>query len=380
MRLTRRGWGVLGATVVLLVAGELLGYPVLVVLAGTGLGALAAALLSARRPPRLEVSRVLYPDRVECGRPALARLIVRNTSGRFQPGFEANDVAGTDDRAVVVAGLAPGGTATYHYELPTVRRGVQPVGPLTLRHRDVLGLVRHEITVGDAISLWVHPRRYPALPASGAGHRHHYDGLPSTDALRGSMDLRRLREYMIGDEPRHVHWKASARTGQLMVREYVDPGQPRLTLLLDTRSRALTPDEFEAGVSVAASIMSACAAAGQRLRLATTTGVDRELPSVRSLLDELTTIAQEPSDLPVMPHSLGTSGAGGLLVISGGTAVDTLYPVTAARPRYAPMVFVDLARQKSAGPSMAGVRVVRGRSAEGAVTAWNAMLADGAAS
>ena len=149
----------------LLAAGLVAAYPVL-----TGLGAmLAAAVLAAvalTAPPlRVEVRRAVHPDRVERGRPALARLHVRNVGTRRQTGFVAVDTAGAATRAVTLPGLLAGAEATRHYELPTSARGRLTVGPLTLHRADPFGLARRRLPTGETTTLWVHPRVYPAQAA-----------------------------------------------------------------------------------------------------------------------------------------------------------------------------------------------------------------------
>src|SRR4029450_8403489 len=54
----------------------------------------------------------------------------------------------------------------------------------------------------------------------------------------GSITFAALREYVVGDDLRHVHWRTSARVGELMVREHVDTSLPRVVLLLDDRAGA----------------------------------------------------------------------------------------------------------------------------------------------
>ena len=81
------------------------------------------------------------------------------------------------------------------------------------------------------------------------------------------MDLRALRPYVPGDELRHLHWKATARTGQLIVREYVDPAQPWCVVVLDTRRDVLDADAFEAAVEIVASVLWAAAEQDRPVRL-----------------------------------------------------------------------------------------------------------------
>ena len=78
MRLTGRGVAVLLGSIAAYVLGEVAGYSVFRALAGIGLGALIAATVLTVRQPQVTVQRVLSPDRVERGRPALATLRVRN--------------------------------------------------------------------------------------------------------------------------------------------------------------------------------------------------------------------------------------------------------------------------------------------------------------
>ncbi|GAB3406505.1 DUF58 domain-containing protein [Flindersiella endophytica] len=373
-RLTPRAWGVLTGSIALLVGGQLLGYPILRVLAGAGIAAVVVSFLTLLRRPRLTVHRVLYPDRVECGRPALARLVVRNESGRRQPSFVAADVAGSHDAQVVVESLAAEGVATYHYELPTSRRGRLTVGPLTSIRTDALGLASCRVTIGGTTALLVRPRRHAARPANGSWQRHHFEGPVSAGPLRGSIDLRQLREYTLGDEVRHVHWKASARTGRLMVREYADPDQPRLRLVLDTHASALDADEFEAAVAVAASVLVASARAGHRLRLTTTGGVDHDVESIGDLLDELAEIEQAPApdhdvlDSLLLP--LGRDG-GALVVLTGGARAGELMRRPDLRSSYRPVVCFDLAPGDGADRADSGVHFIAEAGAEAAVDAWN---------
>lgn len=364
------------ASIALLGLGQGLGYPLLQVLAGGGVAAVIVSFVLLPRRPRVTVERVLYPDRVECEQPALARLTVRNDSGRRQPSFVATDSAAAHQAEVPVASLAPDGVATYHYELPTSRRGALPVGPLTLSTIDALGLVSSRLPIGSTTTLLVHPRRYAARPATGMRRRHHFEGPVSAGPLQGSIDLRQLREYVPGDDSRYVDWKASARTGQLMVREYADPDQPRLRVLLDTRASILDPDQFETAVSVAASIMVASAQAGHRLRMTTTTGANHEVESVSDLLDELAVIQQSPDSDEVDWMRRGRDG-GALVVLTGGDEAAVL----AARPdiqsAHRPVVCFDVAAAEQSTRTIQGGYLIHADSAQAAVDAWSAVSTGG---
>jgi uncharacterized protein (DUF58 family) len=377
-RLTRRGWAVLVAAMAAYVCGAWVGFPVLRALGGAGVGAVAAALVVTARRPRVVVTREVYPDRVQRGRPAFARLRVHNDSPRRHGGFTAGDRVDGGFHAVAVRPLAPGADAIYHYELPTSRRGRIQVGPLTLERVDPLGLGRSRLTTGDTTIMWVHPRTYP-VHALVAGHpRHHHEGRTSDDSPQGSLDLRDVREYVPGDEVRHLHWKATARTGRLMVRDYVDPNQPRFTALLDTRADLLPPPVFEEAVELTASLMNAAAAAGYWCRLVTA-GTDLKLrggqTAVRQVLDELSELRLSAAAAPLVPVPLTrTADRGGSLVVVLASAYhEDLTTVAALRPHYASLVVITLAGGARTGVEIGvpGVRVIRAPNARGGTRRWN---------
>ena len=346
------------------VAGLWLRYPVLTVLGVLLAAAVLAAIALTAPRISIEVHRVVHPDRVERGRPALARLRVRNTGRRRQTGFIAVDVAGGAPREIPLPGLLPGVEAVRHYELPTSARGRVTVGPLTLHRADPFDLARRALPTGETATVWVHPRQHAARALVGGVPRHHHEGAPDS-ALRGSVELLDVREYVPGDEVRHLHWKATARTGRLMVRDLADPHRSRTTVLLDNRPGVLTGALFEEAVDLAASLLCASARAAQDTRLVTWSGREVAVQggpfAVRRLLDELSEVRQdagaaEPRVLP----------GGGLVVVTGGGA--ELGPVLARRAEFAAVVLVALGGLIDAPP---GVRVLRAFGAAEAVRQWN---------
>lgn len=371
--------------VVAYACGEWVGFPVLRALGGAGLGAVAAALVVTARRPRVTVTREVYPDRVQRGRSAFARLRVHNDSPRRHGGFTAGDRVDGGYHSVAVRALAPGADAVYHYELPTSRRGRIQVGPLTLERIDPLGLGRSRLTTGDTTTMWVHPKTYPVL-ALVAGHpRHHHEGRTSDNSPHGTLDLRDVREYVPGDEVRHLHWKATARTGRLMVRDYVDPNQPRFTALLDTRADLQPAEVFEEAVDLTASLMNAAAMAGYWCRLVTCgEGVDLRLrgsqQAVRHVLDELCELTPLTGAAPLVPTSLTRAGdrGGTLVVVLASAYREDLAAVATLRPHYASTVVVTLAGGRQTGVEVAvpGVRVIRAPNARGATRRWNVAVTE----
>lgn len=368
MRLTVRGAALLVAAVVLFVAGMLLGLPLLRALAGVAVGALVVAVIPAAGRLRPDIRRELHPDRVQRGTPAIARLIVGNTSGGRQPAFTAVDRIGGEVREIPVRALPAGGSTWQVYELPTGRRGLIEVGPLVVERSDLLGLARSRSEVGQPVTLRVYPRRH-AVRLAGAGRsRHHHEGEPPPVPVAGSMDLRALREYVVGDEPRHLHWKATARTGQLMVREYVDPAQPWCVVLLDDRADALTATAFEEAVEVAASILWESCEQERPARLVLASGPAVETAGgasgARQLLDRLCE-ARQVDETPERSPDLGRPE--GWFAHVGGALPA---PMAAAARRFGTAVAFDL----SGGTEPSGVTTVRATEAVAALRSWNALV------
>lgn len=380
MRLTRRGAAVAVLAVLLLVAGQWGGYPVLRALGAVLLGAVLTAVALTARGLRVGVRRSVYPDRVERGSPAVASLRVRNPGSARQPALLASDGLADAPQTVRVRPLRPGAEATYHYELPTGRRGKLTVGPLALHREDLFGLARNRLPTGEMSTLCVHPKRHPARAFAGRHPRHHHDGASTDDALRGSVDLRDVREYVPGDEVRHLHWKATASTGRLMVRDLADPEQPRFTALLDTRPGSLPAPAFEEAVDFVASLVTAAAVAGQHSRLITSSGVDVPTAggthAARILLDELAELAQSGDpDAAVVPGVLAARrGTGGCLVLVTSPTAD-LSSLSLLRNRFsATFVFAvgDLRRHAA---TVAGAKVLGAADAAQAVRRWNEVAA-----
>src|SRR5687768_11942188 len=103
---------------------------------------------------------------------------------------------------------------------------------------DPFGLVERSAVGVDSAVLLVVPRVRPlgrGGPAGGQGGGG--EGSRRTISVHGEDDVS-VREYRHGDDLRKVHWRATARTGELMVRLEERPWRAQATLLLDTRARA----------------------------------------------------------------------------------------------------------------------------------------------
>jgi uncharacterized protein (DUF58 family) len=255
-RTTTRGTGLLAAAAALLAAGFLYGYPELTVLGATAVIAAVMAVAHTAWQPRLRVARVADPDRVPRGDLSTVTLTVTNTSRLRSATLVAEDKCGSRTVPVPVLRLRPRRDTTAAYPVPTDRRGVIPIGPLRVTRRDPLGLAGMIRTQGGTAQVWVYPRIHP-LTAVPAGVARSMDG--RLDRVpHGSITFDSLREYVVGDELRRVHWRTTARVGELMVREHLDTSLPRIVVLLDDRADSHPdPDTFESACEAAASVVAA---------------------------------------------------------------------------------------------------------------------------
>ncbi len=162
---------------------------------------------------------------------------------------------------VPITRLSPGSTVTHRYGLRASRRGVYQVGPLVAVAGDPLGLSERETVIAEPFELLVHPR--VELVSDRPLTRQFEDPPirpPVSKPWPSGMEFYGMREYKPGDDLRRIVWRASARTGTIMVREAEQGITDHITIILDTDRGAHSRDEeglsesFEAGVRVAASL------------------------------------------------------------------------------------------------------------------------------
>ncbi len=210
------------------------------------------------------------------------------------------------------------------YTLRSEVRGRWEIGPVRLRLTDPFGMceVGRSFTATDP--LVVVPRVHPLLPLRAAGSwRGAGDSVIRTAAASGEHDLA-TREYRYGDDLRRVHWRSTARRGELMVRRDEQPHQMQATVLIDRRAvghRGEGPaSSFEWLVSAAASVCHLLVDAGYGVRLVSddleTGWTGREhVGGVGALLDRLAVIELGgPGELPAATSLLARAGGDGLVV------------------------------------------------------------------
>ena len=235
---------------------------------------LVAVAVVARTRYRLACTRRLDPARVEAGANATVRLHLENVS-RLPSGVllmeDALPYALGGRPRFVLDKVEPQGARDVSYPVRSDVRGRYRVGPLAVRLTDPFGLCELQRSFATADDLVVTPVVSP-LPPVRLGGDWAAGGEASARAVAssGSDDIA-TREYRHGDDLRRVHWRSTARTGELMVRREEQPFQSRATLLLDGRAGAHRGDgpasSFEWAVSATASAAVSLARAGFGLQL-----------------------------------------------------------------------------------------------------------------
>lgn len=222
---------------------------------------IAARLWMHHTYRKLSITRT-FSDRVFCGETVTIDLVVKNGSRLPVPWIELLESTPTEltlqhfQEQVVT--LGPRERRVFRYTLAARRRGYYEIGPLALHAGDLLDIERKYAQWAETRPLIVYPRivplARPTLPSHSA-----LVALPSRSPLfEDASRIRGVRDYQRGDSPRRIHWSATARTGQILVKQ-LQPAIARDTLVcldLDTGSydNRYHTDAVEMAVVVAASL------------------------------------------------------------------------------------------------------------------------------
>ena len=292
---------------------------------------LVAAFVIGRRRYALAAVRSVNPRLVAAGQPARIDLQLSNegraTAGAILVEDQVPYALGTRPR-FVLQGIARKWQRRVSYQVRSDVRGRFEIGPLTIRIADPFGLIELRRMVPGTVPLVVTPRTValPPIPVMG-GWSGSGEYRPQAFAAGSAEDVS-VREYRRGDELRRVHWRSSARMGDLMVRREEQPWEARATVLLDNRLRSHRGQglgsSFEFAVVAAASLVVHLDQHGYAVRLvmADGRGSDETSTAVLERLALVTTTMKASIDLACS----GDQTRGGLVVavLGGLEQTDTL--------------------------------------------------------
>ncbi|MGC9667333.1 DUF58 domain-containing protein [Planosporangium sp. 12N6] len=324
--LTTRGRCFLAAAFASAIAALILGEKDLLrVAALLGVLPLLAAGYVGRTRYKLSCTRTLDPQRVPVGASAQVVLRLQNLSRLHTGTLMLEDrlpyALGSRPR-LVLERLAARQVSSVAYRVRADVRGRYEVGPLAVRLSDPFGLCELSRSFSTVDRLTVTPQVFP-LPSirlagefAGTG-----ESRARSVAVHGEDDAA-TREYRHGDDLRRVHWRSTARVGEMMVRREEQPWESRATVVLDTRASAHRGEgptaSFEWTVSAAASIALHLRHSGYKLRLVTGMGVDltvNEVDGAGALLDHLAEVTlSEQGDIATLVDQVRRRSDGGLVI------------------------------------------------------------------
>ena len=276
--MTLRAAGLLVGGAGLAALGWDAGWPEITAMGAAAIVLVLLVLVVAGRRPRVEVALDQTALRVVRGQPATVRMTLR-VRRRWR---WLRIVEGSLSEPVATSPLRrPKGGAEIGLRLPvdTSRRGERPIGPYSVVHGDPWSIVRRVASRSEGGLLTVIPRTVPvrrsALPALQQGDSE------LASRRMGDQHFYALRDYVLGDEPRMVHWRSSAKAGKLVVKQQVSPAPNNTMIVLDTDASAYGSDDkfaggwieerFETAVEVAASLAVAQADRVEQVHVVTTT-------------------------------------------------------------------------------------------------------------
>ena len=278
--------------------------------------------------------------------------------------------------------LAPGATGRAAYRIPTRRRGRYRVGPLSVAVSDPFGMARRSESSAGEAELVVRPRVHDIVPPVAFGGRitAEHDATAARAVVSDLGDeFVTLRDYEVGDDLRRVHWRSTARTGELMIRQDEARWRARAAVVLDVRPGAHDAQSFEVAVEAAASVTARLARLRQRVEVVTSAGavLGTGGDARHDVIDVLATVGPDERDqLVSVFENLRAHRRADLVVAVLGRVSDT---TLRALGTFAGLDVVIVLTQPAAVVSRPSLTVVDA-SATPFPTAWNQTLTRGARS
>jgi uncharacterized protein (DUF58 family) len=306
---TRDGWWCLFAAVGLGVAAVNTGNNLLYLLSSMLLGlVVVSGILSEAVMRKLRLAAIL-PEEIHAGRPALVGATIANRK-RWLPSYsitlEIFGLGGTVEREISLPRLEAGAERVVSWETVLPRRGRHRMAGLRVTTRFPFGV----FVKAGRVMLDEETLVFPAVRPSVAHLLRRLDGNGSASTRRRGRgsDLHNLRGYLPGDDPRLIHWRSSAKTGSITVRELEAETTMDTRIVLE--GGGSDPGRVEDGITEAASLAVHLLRAGAQVELA---APDLHVPVGRGRAHErrlLTALAlYEPPGAVAAPAGAGGAGA-----------------------------------------------------------------------
>src|SRR6266540_1300336 len=157
-----------------------------------------------------------------------------------------------------------GGDLIGGYVLRALPRGRYVLEEATAVVEDPFGLERQLVPLHAAGTILVYPRLVELDRLFSESGAHAQDGRRLLLRRPSGFDLHSVREYERGESLRKVHWRSTARRGQLMVKDLEDAPRDEVAVLLDADASAVVGSSFDAQVRAAGSLLRAHVLRGRR--------------------------------------------------------------------------------------------------------------------
>lgn len=369
-RPTRRAAVLTGVAILLVLAGSTAQAGWLFVLSAGVAGLVVVSLFWPHRLKHLSATTEM-PSSVAVGEIFPARLKLKNDSARrVSPLRAEGSFPGLEDQHLSLPSpLATGASVEGSVRVSAIKRGVYEQGEVTFRSGAPFGIAISRRTINVAnrmvvVPRTVHLRSFP-LDLSATSHSG------EEEALRAGVgdEFLGVRPYRSGDPRRAVHWRSTARAGQLIVREFQEPSRQAVEVIVAGVAPQDDPgSSFETAISAAASTALYMLALGHplKLRFVTRDGPQYLEPgSERAVLVALA--AATPSDLPLeeLWQGVGRSAVAVFVTSAGapGVSLPGFCAAAARSDRRVTAVVVDSASWGETGapvhPALPSTAIVR---------------------
>ncbi len=222
---------------------------------------------------------------VEIGEKVRVRVVLRNRGWLPVPWVLVEDLLPTvalskrfqrlkvKGKRLQILMLRGGGEGTLSYEVECLKRGYYQIGPLMMESGDLFGLHRRHRVETEPLFVLVLP---PVVPLAGydlASRRPIGDVRMTHRLYEDPTRIAGVRSYQPGDPQNRVHWRATARTGQLHSKVYEPSTLTGATILLDFHQEGYTqrgePFRSELAITTVASLANAICEMGQQVGFVT---------------------------------------------------------------------------------------------------------------
>src|SRR5699024_4376686 len=148
---------------------------------------------------------------------------------------------------------------SHRYTIDCRHRGWHRFGPVNMVANDPFGMTSRGQTLDDRDGVLVYPRFVPMTQLVVPARQPLGDMKPAAPLVEDPMRMSGVRPYVPGDSPKRIHWRATARTGELQTRVFEPSATPVAAVFLDTITfshlwEGQNSDLLELSVTVAASL------------------------------------------------------------------------------------------------------------------------------